>query len=367
MKPARRPPETRGDVRLLAIDPASGHRRDGHMTDLPELLRPGDLLVLNDAATLPASIPAVTELGYPIEVRLVSTVDPHRDDVWRAVLFGAGDWHTPTERRPPPPALAPGSTLHLRGGLTARVARTSPISSRLVDLCFDSRGAELWAALYAGGAPIQYAYVRDALALWSVQTAYGSRPWAAEMPSAGRPLTWSVLLDLRRRGVELASLTHAAGLSSTGDPALDAALPLPERYDIPARTIDAIARARRVVAVGTTVVRALEGSAVVNGGRPAAGTGETDLVISAGHVPAVVHGLLTGVHDPTESHFRLLSAFADPAVLARAWHHATDVGYRCHELGDASLILPWTSCSATVSKAVPTAASTAPSSMPAST
>jgi S-adenosylmethionine:tRNA ribosyltransferase-isomerase len=185
------------------------------------------------------------------------------------------------------------------------------------------------------------------------------------MPSAGRPLTWSVLLELRRRGVELASVTHAAGLSSTGDSELDDILPLPERYDIPARTVEAIGRAERVIAVGTTVVRALEGSAAANGGVLEAGMGETDLVISADFQPRIVSGLLTGVHDPSESHFRLLSAFADRDTLTRAWHHATDVGYRCHEFGDSSLILPWTSSSATDSKAALTAASTAPSRTPA--
>ena len=147
----------------------------------------------------------------------------------------------------------------------------SPASPRLVDLAFRERGARLWAALYRHGRPVQYAYVAGPLELWHVQTRYASRPWCAELPSAGRPLTWSLLLGLLRRGVALASLTHAAGLSSTGDPALDALLPMPERFEIPAETAQAIRDAkagggRRDRGRRTTVTRALEGSAAQHGG-----------------------------------------------------------------------------------------------------
>src|SRR6185503_15959730 len=106
------------------------------------------------------------------------------------------------------------------------------------------------------GRPVQYSYLEGPLELWHVQTLYAGRPWAAEQPSAGRPLTASVLRALEESGVRLAALTHAAGISSTGDAALDALLPLPERYEIPAATVAAIARARagggRVIAIGTT-------------------------------------------------------------------------------------------------------------------
>lgn len=219
----------------------------------------------------------------------------------------------------------------------------SALSPRLVELIFDRHGAALWSALYALGRPVQYAYVAEPLALWSVQTVYAARPWAAEMPSAGRPLTWAILGALRRRGVRLAQLTHAAGLSSTGDAALDAALPLPERYDIPTATVAAIAEARaaggRVIAVGTTVVRALEGCAAAHGSL-VAGAGETDLVIGAGFAPRLVDALLSGMHAPGESHWHILSAFAGGDLLRRATALATRLGFRCHELGDATLILP---------------------------
>jgi S-adenosylmethionine:tRNA ribosyltransferase-isomerase len=200
----------------------------------------------------------------------------------------------------------------------------------------------MWAGIYAYGRPVQYAYLKDDLALWSVQTMYASRPWAMEMPSAGRPLNWSTILELKRRGIGIASLTHAAGLSSVGHEELDDRLPLTEQFEIPQETADAIEKARRenrrVIAVGTTVVRALEGSARDWDGRILPGRGETDLIIDRSFRPAFVKGILTGVHDPSQSHFRLLHAFASEATLRRAWRHASESGYLCHEFGDLCLI-----------------------------
>jgi S-adenosylmethionine:tRNA ribosyltransferase-isomerase len=216
------------------------------------------------------------------------------------------------------------------------------VSPRLVTLRFAASGAALLALLYAHGRPVQYSHRDAPLELWDVQTAYGARPWAVEAPSAGLPLTGATLLALRRRGVALSSLTHAAGLSATGDPVLDAALPLPERYDIPAATVDAVARARRrrgrVVAVGTTVVRALEGVARAHG-RLVPGAGTTDIVILPSFRPRVVDGLITGLHEPGSSHLRLLGAFVATPLLDAAYRHAGTAGYVGHELGDASLIL----------------------------
>jgi S-adenosylmethionine:tRNA ribosyltransferase-isomerase len=210
-------------------------------------------------------------------------------------------------------------------------------------VAFDAQGAALWSALYRAGRPVQYSYTAGPLALWHVQTVYGARPWAVEAPSAGLPLTWNLLLALRRRGVRLASLTHAAGLSSTGDAALDAALPRPERSDIPAATVEAVEATRaaggRVVAVGTTVVRALEGRAVQHGGRLVPGEGTTDLLLGPGFVPRVVHGLLTGVHEPGSSHHALLQSFAPLPLLKEAAGHAEARGYLGHEFGDSCLLL----------------------------
>jgi S-adenosylmethionine:tRNA ribosyltransferase-isomerase len=325
-------------VRLLVIDPASGELVDRHPDDLPELLVPGDVLVVNDAATLPASLMGTGPGGTPLEIRLAADTP---NGFW-AVAFGAGDWRQRTEDRPPPPRLAPGALIRFDRGLTARVVRPSPLSPRLVEIGFNRRGEEMYAALYAVGRPIQYSYHRAPLALWSVQTVYGGRPLAFEMPSAGRPLTWSILLALKERGVTLARVTHAAGLSATGDALLDAALPLPERYDVPAETVACIdaarAAGRRVVAVGTTVVRALEGAALAHD-RLVAGSGITDVKLGPGFERRVVTDLLTGMHVPTESHYALLQTFVGTQLLARATRHAERGGYLSHEFGDLTLVL----------------------------
>jgi S-adenosylmethionine:tRNA ribosyltransferase-isomerase len=340
MSPATWPRDNPLAERLLHIDPRGERLHDGHIADLPGMLRAGDLLVVNDGATLPASLQGETERGAPVEARLIDELAEGR---FSALLFGAGDWRTRTEERPAPPPLAPGDAIRFGDGLSAAIERLSPLSARLVEIAFDQRGAKLWSALYRRGRPIQYAYMKAPLQLWHTQTTYAGRPWCAELASAGRPLAWELLLDLSRRGVRVASLTHAAGLSSTGDPSLDAHLPLPERFEIPEETAAAVrdtrARGGRVIAVGTTVARALEGCLAQHGGELVAGRGVTDLILHGGHRPRVVDGLLTGMHDPTESHFRLLEAFAPPALLRRAHAHAEEAGYLCHEFGDSSLIL----------------------------
>jgi S-adenosylmethionine:tRNA ribosyltransferase-isomerase len=351
MRPAQAPPSQRDHVRLLAVDPRAARASDFPFVHLAELLAPGDLVVVNDAATLPASLAGATADGAAIELRLVAgsratasdARDPAHDAVWQAAVLGAGDWRTPTEHRPPPPPLPPGTRLGFAGGLGAEILGNAALSPRLVTIRFDRSGDALWQALYAAGKPIQYSYLQDDLALWSVQTAFAARPWAVEMPSAGRAITGAVLRALRRRGVDIAWLTHAAGLSATGDPAIDQALPLPERYEIPAGTAAAITRARarggRVIAVGTTVVRAIEGCAATHG-RVQPGHGVTDLLIGPSFRPAVIDGLLTGMHEPASSHFRMLQAFAPRALLDASWAEATRLGYRGHELGDTCLIAP---------------------------
>ena len=339
MNAARWPREHPEANKLLHISPATGRITDRRVEHLPELLRAGDLLVVNDAATLPASLQGRTEDGAPIELRLLAREEK---GTWTAVLFGAGDWRMRTEDRPAPPTLPVGTRL-LLGSLTARVVEVLPPSPRLLRVDFDAQGAALWAGLYRSGRPVQYSYLTGPLALWHIQTSYAARPWAAEPPSAGLPLTWTLLLELRRRGVRFASLTHAAGLSSTGDAVLDASLPRPERFDIPASTVEAIQATRgaggRVVAVGTTVVRALEGRAASSNGILTPGEGVTDLLLGPGFVPRVVNGLLTGVHEPTTSHATLLQAFAPLPLIHEAARMAEKLGYLGHEFGDSCLVL----------------------------
>jgi S-adenosylmethionine:tRNA ribosyltransferase-isomerase len=333
------PRDDPGATRLLEIDPVHNRLIDRRIGELSALLRKGDLLVVNDAATLPASLRGVTEEGVPVELRLAGE---RPDQSWNAVLFGAGDWRTRTEDRLPPPRVKPGSVIRF-DGLRARILGVDGTSPRLVSVAFDPNGEAFWSALYRAGRPVQYAHTARPLALWHVQTGYAARPWASEAPSAGFGLTWDLLLGLRQRGVELARLTHAAGLSATGDAGLDARLPLPERYEIPAETVEAVTRTHvgegRVVAVGTTVTRALEGAAANGGGRLLPGRGTTDLHLGPDTRRRVVDGILTGAHDAGSSHFRLLEAFAPPGLLARAHDLAEASGYRSHEFGDAMVVL----------------------------
>jgi S-adenosylmethionine:tRNA ribosyltransferase-isomerase len=335
MRAASWPRQDPLETRLLEV--GRGGAIEHALRDLPVLLCRGDVLVVNDAATLPASLAGRTARGEPIELRLAGPPDV---EGWRAVLFGAGDWHARTEDRPPPPPLAAGDRLTFEG-LGAIVRSVDPAAPRLVRVAFDLDGDELYRALYRVGTAVQYAYVAAPLPLWHVQTAYAARPWAVEAPSAGLALTWELLLSARSRGVRLARVTHAAGLSSTGDATLDARLPFDERYAIPDETVQLIEAAqhngRRVVAVGTTVTRALEGATAAHG-RLVAGEGVTGLRLHAEHRPRVVDAILTGIHDPSDSHFRLLEAFAPRAELERAHARSTALGHRVHEFGDAWLV-----------------------------
>jgi S-adenosylmethionine:tRNA ribosyltransferase-isomerase len=301
--------------------------------ELPEILEAGDLLVVNDAATWPASLSGRTAAGLPLEIRLTSGAIAAGGRAW-VVVFGAGDWRTRTEDRPAPPELAAGDVLRIAG---LEIVVTQVRSRRLIEIEVPGTDAAV-RALFAAGRPVQYAHLRRALAPWDVQTVYGGRPWAVEMPSAGRPLTWRLIAALAGRGVRVVALTHAAGLSSTGDDALDATLPWPERFEIPEVTAAAIAETRarggRVVAVGTTVVRALEGAA-----QAGVRSGITDLRLGPTSRPVVVDAVLSGLHDPSDSHFRLLEAFAPRAILVEAWQRARDLGLAGHELGDSLLVL----------------------------
>lgn len=340
MTPATSPRSPNEGARLLVVG-ADGSLDDTRIETLANHLRAGDLVVVNDAATLPASLEARTG-DATIEVRLAARGG---DGTWQVVLFGGGDWRTPTEDRPPPPPVAVGCTLHFGAELRAVVLATSDLSPRLVTVRFEREGAALLSAIYALGHPVQYAHLNSALPLWSIQTAYAARPWAVELPSAGRPLSFSILRALARRHIEVATVTHAAGLSATGDPHIDRALPLPEPFEVPTSTLFAIAETRRaggsVYAIGTSVVRALEASASIAGASlPIIRRGTATLRIGPEHELRVVDGLLTGMHVPGESHHDLMQAFAPTELLDRVAAHATARGYLCHEFGDVTLIQP---------------------------
>lgn len=350
LRPAVWPRSDPAAARLLCIDPRTGSLGDARLRDLPELLGGGDLLVVNDAGTLPASLCGHTRLGS-IEVRLAGTPAGDKEPaVWPAVLFGPGSWRQRTEDRRPPPPLEPGDAIRFgaggvggQDGIRAEVVSVSPLTPRLVELAFELAEQDLWPALFRLARPVQYSHLAGRLSLWHVQTAFGSRPWSVELPSAGWPLRPPLLRELRRRGVGVTAVSHAAGLSSTGDALLDALLPLPEQTDIPVETAAAIDHAKRaggrVVAVGTSVVRALEGRALSGRSPLRTGRGTTRLRIGPDHALRVVDGLVTGLHAPGESHFELLRAFAPRRVLEAGLRHAVAAGYATHEFGDLSLLL----------------------------
>lgn len=337
MKPATAP-RARSVTRILVVDGVTGAMHVASQGALATLFEEGDLLVFNDAATLPASLSGRTAASAEIELRLAS---PPTDGRATAVLLGAGDYRTRTEDRPPPPPVLPGERLFFADGLVADIVAVRPESPRLVDVALSIDGAressDVVAALYRVGRIVQYAHVPQRMALWDVQNVYAGRPWAVEMPSAGRVFGLPVLLELRRCGVSLASVTHAAGLSAVGDPSIDERLPLPESYEVPEETWEAIAATRsrggRVIAIGTSAARALEG-----GARRGTRTGVTDLRLGPAVRRAIVEAVVTGIHETDTSHFALLEAFASRTVLERALARAEAEGMLGHEMGDVCLV-----------------------------
>jgi S-adenosylmethionine:tRNA ribosyltransferase-isomerase len=334
---AKEPPEQRGiprdGVRLLVIDRASGRIEHTRFNALSHYLRRGDLLVFNTSRTLPASLVGCDAPPGPcIEVRLA---EHFPDDTWLALLlcrdeelFACG--------------LRGGLELRFEGGLTCRVLEPAADIPRLWRVRFSLSGAELVDALYRIGQPVRYNYVS---APWNIdyyQTVYAREPGSAEMPSAGRAFTWKLLFDLKRRGVNMAYIVLHTGLSSYMDDELDAQHPASEEeYVIGHTAADAINAARaaggRVIAVGTTVVRALESAA--RAGIVQAAHGYTRLHIDGNHWLSVTDGLLTGLHEPAASHLDLLTAFLPPEQLQSAYNEAVQLGYLWHEFGDLNLIL----------------------------
>lgn len=348
MSPARRPRPAR-ELRVLVLDTDRGREQapvvaDVSPSSLPGLLRPGDLVVVNDAATMPASLATHDAAGAVVEVRLAAALAA--DGSARAVLLGAGDHRTPTEERPAPPRVAPGDVL-FAGRVRVEIVAVSPLSPRLVDvrlaLSTSSDHADLLREVWRLARPVQYAHVTAPLALGDVQNVFVGEPWAVEMPSAGRAIDASLLASFRARGVLVASVTHAAGLSHVGEGAIDAALPFPERTRTSAETAAMVratrARGGRVVAVGTSVVRALETAARQSPSALAAFDGTTDLRVGPATPLLVVDGLLTGVHEPGTSHHALLGALLSPVALDAAARISEEKGLLVHELGDAWLLL----------------------------
>lgn len=320
---ASQPPEERGagrdDVRLLHTDKVLGRTTDRRFRQLPHLLRPGDLLVVNDSATLAAAV---------WMNRLVVHFSTDRGDgSWLVELRKrVGNRH---ERYT---GGCPGELLPLPGGATLRLE--------------DRHTGRLWVArlnasvpryLEEYGTPIRYSYVDRDWPLDRYQTVFATRPGSAEMPSAARPFTPDLVARLRAADVAIAPITLHTGVAS---PEADE-IPYPERFDVGGATAAAVNAARRqhrrVIAVGTTVVRALESAVAADGSvRPASGF--TEHIVTPAVGVRAVDGILTGLHEPRSTHLSMLSAIVDNDVLAAAYRSAIDRRYLWHEFGDVHLI-----------------------------
>ena len=337
---APEPTEARGierdQVRLMVSRPDVDDIRHTRFTQLPEFLERGDVLVVNTSATINASLPAVRD-DRAIRLHLSTQLSPTRwvVELRRAALKGSA---------PLLDAMA-DERLRLPGGGEARLIEPWAPGDHPV-----AAGTRLWIAeleLPNGviaytcryGEPIRYSYVPKAWPLSYYQTMFAREPGSAEMPSAGRPLTPRVVAALTQRGVRIAAVTLHTGVSSleSGES------PYPERYRVPAETADAVNAARqmrgRVIAVGTTVVRALE-TVASHDGSLRAGEGWTERVVSPTWPPRAVNGIITGLHAPNATHLAMLEAFAGRERLARAYDAALRGGYLWHEFGDAHLIAP---------------------------
>lgn len=335
---AKEPPERRGirrdQVRLLVIDRATGKIEHSRFDKIDNYLRENDLLVFNSSRTLPASLRGCGAAHGPcLEVRLAEHLP---DDSWLALLlceqgdpFGCG--------------LRAGMEIEFGEGLAATVIARDGNIPRLWRLRFSVSGTQLVDLIYRLGKPIRYEYVSAPWDLDYYQTVYAKEPGSAEMPSAGRAFTWKLLLDLKRGGIDTAYIVLHTGLSSYMDDELDRAHPASEEeYFVSPITAEKITRARqnggRVIAVGTTVVRALE-SVVDATGRVNEAHRYTRLKIDNHHRLKAVEGLLTGLHEPEASHLDLLSAFLSAEQIRAAYEEAIQRRYLWHEFGDLNLIL----------------------------
>jgi S-adenosylmethionine:tRNA ribosyltransferase-isomerase len=327
---AHEPPEARGisrdAVRLLVSRARTGEITHHAFGDLPGLLLPGDLLVVNVTATIPAAVGSAAGLRVHFST-------PLPDGSWLAELRAPSGAATR-----PHPGGSPGDVLTLPAG--ARLTLLARATSRLWQARLSTA---VLPYLLRHGSHIRYSYVDRDWPAGAYQTVFATTPGSAEMPNASRPFTPQIVTSLVTRGIRIAPVTLHTGVSSLeGDEE-----PYPEPFDVPpatARLVNATRReGGRVIAVGTTVVRALE-TAARTGGSPAgqvtASSGWTHHVVTAQSGLAVVDGLVTGLHEPRSSHLRMLTAFAGADLLARCYDAAISRGYLWHEFGDVHLLLP---------------------------
>jgi S-adenosylmethionine:tRNA ribosyltransferase-isomerase len=326
---AREPPEGRGlprdGVRLMVAEHATGSITHARFTALTELLAAGDLLVLNVSATLPAAIAATRQDGSEVRVHM-STRAVDLGPEWRVVEVRTADGSRPLRG-------VTGERLTLTGGGGDLVLAAPYAPSARLMLSRHDGPVTLDEHLRRFGEPISYGYSSRRWPLSAYQNVYATTPGSAEMASAGRPFTRELITSLVAYGVLFAPIVLHAGVSSPErhEP------PLPEQFVVPAATMRLASAVRgwggRVIAVGTTVVRALETAA--RGQR----SGWTSLVVAPGSQLEAVDGLITGWHEPEASHLEMLEAVAGAELLARSYEEALSAGYLWHEFGDSHLIL----------------------------
>jgi S-adenosylmethionine:tRNA ribosyltransferase-isomerase len=345
---ATRPPETRGVPRdrvrmLVATADGLEHRT---AAELPRVMQPGDLLVINTSDTLAAALTGVSSDRERVEVHL-STLDPAAGQSYPAALAGTASQWVVEVRVPGPPGGEPslhdraGTAVRLSGGGRLELAGSAPeglsISRLWRGRLHTPQPLGRWLAEH--GAPIRYPYVSASWPLSFYRTEHADTPGSAEMPSAGRPLTGRLLRRLAAHGVRVSAVLLHTGVSSPepGEPPYD------EWFSVPASTAAAVRATRaeggRVIAVGTTVVRALE-SAVDDTGAIGAASGWTGLLVTPRRGVTAVDGLLTGWHEPEASHLLMLGAIAGPELLDASYAEALRTGYLWHEFGDVHLIVP---------------------------
>ena len=355
---AHEPPEARGltrdAVRLLVASRHDLRLVHARFRDLARFLEPGDLLVINNSGTLPAAVPARRADGTPLELHLSTPLPSGRGpvDLQRAPGPDPQVWvvelRTPSGADSLPfRAATPGETLALPEA-TAEILEPYPPDCGPFDT--RTQGSRLWTAalslpsalgpyLERHGRPIRYGYVAQEWPASYYQTVFAMEAGSAEMPSAGRAFTPEMITELIARGIDVAPVTLHAGVASLEEHEPPSA----EYYRVPEQTARRVAQARdaggRIVAVGTTVVRALETVADDQGTvRPAEGW--TRLVVAPDRGVRAVDGLLTGWHEPRASHLLLLEAVAGRALLEVSYRAALEQRYLWHEFGDLHLIIP---------------------------
>ncbi|MGI8664069.1 MAG: S-adenosylmethionine:tRNA ribosyltransferase-isomerase [Acidimicrobiales bacterium] len=329
-EPAEARGMTRDAVRMLVAHRSTGELVHTTFGELPRFLHAGDVVVINTSATIPAAVQAAALDATPVALHLSTRLD---DDRWvveprRPAGHTTARWSGPL----------PGRSLILGDEATAHLDEPYLGSDRLWVATLELPVPVLsWLVVH--GRPIRYAYVEGAWPITAYQNVYATEPGSAEMPSAGRPFTAEVLMRLVAKGVDVAPVVLHTGVAS-----LEAnELPYPERLVVPATTASRINGTReaggRVIAIGTTAVRAVE-SAADEEGVVHALRGWTDLVVTPERGVRVVDGLLTGWHEPEASHLLMLEAVSDRRTLEVAYEAALESSYRWHEFGDVNLLLP---------------------------